>query len=1550
MSAALTVTIADRLARLKTLLHGLDPGAFENVVAALVSERLGLGIAVAKSGFQHGGDAGPAGRQGRRFRIETKRYAEETSLSDRELLGEIDHALTRDPALEAWFLAATKKAPEQLEQDLLGKSDQLGLPIVVIDWKPAGFPALAALCTAAPTVLDDLVGTEAGDLARALVADGADALGQLTRDIETWNLGFERLRAQTHANLNEVWTDRRTSVATLGQDVAGGAVATTIVRTTLNDAFDGWWSGPAINDAPALVLGNEGVGKTWATVQWIIGKADEQPLVVMVPSGASVGLTDISVAGVKHFIGDRLYEITRSRDQNHWRLRFDRLMLRPREEGPVLTLVFDGLNQEPSVRWTELLKTLQHPDFAGRIRTVAITRNLYFTERLRHLRGLVIPPYKVHVGPYDDTPGGEFDQRLRLDGLARDDLHPDLIPLARTPRLFSLVVRLRGQLTHGGRVTVHRLLWEYGRDTLGVRDRSLSEQEWRLWLAGVARNQRDGIRSYNLNAIGVMVERPDLDQNDVFRRLSDIVDGQFAADGAAGSLTLSPVIVAHALGAALLAHLQDVGAADGFDALANALTVWLDPISGIDERAEILRAAISILLESDLGGQPDLLGLLVRDWLQSQNLPETHRGEIIQLAPALCMPLLDAVEQTWGPAQNLALDALRRMPRDDQKSRDQVIARCEAWLRTVSRDVDPPGRRNEDADKARSARLIKRIGADADGDRMVLGEHLKFVERVEHNAQRAIPTLLDGYPLVPVAPVFLAAAFTVAIRGREEFWSGLKWLCLFNEIDAEATTHALHALADVVGARAAEGGVHPELAGRIAALLLWLTGDEDMEAVAADTDPGLDRAFNYANDYEADPGRSFFALEHRHLESVLQDKTLPLWKRMEKAGKFLIDPAVTLPDSFIDEVRAAAADYDMSSIDAYIGHSVDDNSWENLAPVLARGAPDVLAMLVRRKLDGLANREAEKRRIGLSRSTSEFLLSGGMTPETLRALATPAAEAEGPEGRGGGESEFARSRALLADVASRPAKEQVVFLLDRDAPLYTDLASVLVPVTPEMVDELVERFGDGPKAADLVRALSFVDAAPGTESWAWFEEKALDVDFEAAGVASRLLWLADSARFGRNLLGKDWSWASGRDDWCNHFGSLALAEAGIALPFDQLIVRIAPWLVPHAVVLRGSEASDAELAAELLDGILSLEGRSAPDLGSDVTISQEVRADDPEAFTLTLREEDHGSPAANLRASLDRSRRSEARERAVPVALERLREARAGGASLFMHDLRPEDLAPIVRYAPSAVARWLDGADQPSLDFRRRVHLAEGFYFALCEALLAVRPADGGRLWQALRTVAHTRFIGAGGVNLLTLMLYRVPTAPEALRWTQLDLAETNTDEGLLEVALASRVSGATGWLETFIKDEEKSAETWRRQRARVLRGYHGDVDSARTNTGWPDGPAASQRETREQNADEWLRREVWARHWWDRYWSAQTDEGAYAAWTLLARSADRRAHAWLRVPDGMAERHPRRVAHYQLNQDDLARAMKKAEKKLDGEFLGRPTFNGVHPWLKRPT
>jgi len=53
----------------------------EKLAAVLLSRLLNVPIAVAGSGFQHGGDAGSAGQQGRHLRLECKKYADTTNPS-----------------------------------------------------------------------------------------------------------------------------------------------------------------------------------------------------------------------------------------------------------------------------------------------------------------------------------------------------------------------------------------------------------------------------------------------------------------------------------------------------------------------------------------------------------------------------------------------------------------------------------------------------------------------------------------------------------------------------------------------------------------------------------------------------------------------------------------------------------------------------------------------------------------------------------------------------------------------------------------------------------------------------------------------------------------------------------------------------------------------------------------------------------------------------------------------------------------------------------------------------------------------------------------------------------------------------------------------------------------------------------------------------------------------------------------------------------------------------------------------------------------------------
>ena len=302
----------------KELQQGRKPSNLEHLAATLLSRLLDVPIVVARSGFQHGGDAGTAGQQGRRLRLECKKYSDTSNLNERELLGEIDQALERDQALEAWILVTTRIVPEQLRQSLVQKGESVGVPIVIIDWANHGIAPLAALCAFAPDVVEEQFSKEAGEATRALQPVSGQAIERLQRDLQSWCLGYDALLTLSHKCLDEIWNSPSESKVKLGQNAAGGAQKHKVKRSTVHEALNTWWNGPVHNDAPVAVVGLEGTGKTWATLDWLIDKRDEQSIVLVIPSSAVVA-GHVSEISVKQILADRFYEMSKGiRDREHW--------------------------------------------------------------------------------------------------------------------------------------------------------------------------------------------------------------------------------------------------------------------------------------------------------------------------------------------------------------------------------------------------------------------------------------------------------------------------------------------------------------------------------------------------------------------------------------------------------------------------------------------------------------------------------------------------------------------------------------------------------------------------------------------------------------------------------------------------------------------------------------------------------------------------------------------------------------------------------------------------------------------------------------------------------------------------------------------------------------------------------------------------------------------------------------------------------------------------------------------------------------------------------
>ena len=102
-------------------------------------------------------------------------------------LGEIDQALARDEALEAWVLVATCRVSEQIQQSLVQHGERLGVPIVIIDWADGELAPLAALCAFAPDLVEKRVFKE--KLAQRLSPFNPYQIRQSKGCDATYNLG-----------------------------------------------------------------------------------------------------------------------------------------------------------------------------------------------------------------------------------------------------------------------------------------------------------------------------------------------------------------------------------------------------------------------------------------------------------------------------------------------------------------------------------------------------------------------------------------------------------------------------------------------------------------------------------------------------------------------------------------------------------------------------------------------------------------------------------------------------------------------------------------------------------------------------------------------------------------------------------------------------------------------------------------------------------------------------------------------------------------------------------------------------------------------------------------------------------------------------------------------------------------------------------------------------------------------------------------------------------------------------------------------------------------
>ena len=1123
------------------------------------------------------------------------------------------------------------------------------------------------------------------------------------------------------------------------------------------------------------------------------------------------------------------------------------------------------------------------------------------------------------------------------------------------PCLFDLIVRLRSELGGVGDITVHRLLWAYGASAIQASSAgAFSERDWRRFLLELALDYRNRGGRSTRRRIEALTSSPTRTPDQVYGRVSGVIDGIFTTLDADGEPLFDPDFVSHALGLALVAQMKE---AETGEPPATVLDRFLDPIAGYDNRAEILRAAVSIaLLQGDIE-PPVWLGTLCTRWLHSQNLPESHLSDVEILAPELVTPMLDVIEASIGHSlttpRQIAIAALAAVDPTDPHVAASIAERGSRWQRRISLEMrgDESDRTEDSTHARRRKRLSERIGTADPGSVTIAGREFEIVERCGEELIVATAQLLQGRPLKGAVGFFLDGAIPSAVVRSTVPQETLSWLNLLNTVDPEVTAAGLRTASKAIRSLPARADHHPDLHARIASILLQRTGFPKDAEEARRTDPKIDQFYQYETHYIPDPSRSFFRLERRHAAQVLCDKTLPVVSRIERAKDALRDPSFQVPRDFVEELSSISEGFDFSQTATGRGRTSEDLHWERLSLALARCTPKRLADCERARLRQFAERTAEQRFGSALAAPQSMLLVGGAESEALQALRERGSSEPDPDDRA------IQTNLLIAEIQPATPIDQVTKILNSDLdPLVLDLGRACNPPTRNELDRLVESCrGDEHMLSRLATVLAEHNLDLSQRSFDAFSELLFsDHVHDASAGAWWLLGSNAPERLGNLLDRTNWSWSSSKLDSENIMGSKAIAASNRESDFSHFAKRIAPSELLNALSQDERSREEVELAVDLLSAALSLFRGDAPESGLDIFHDYDAASTGNYNFTIGDIVEDRDDEDDVL-AFMERASRpeqyAERRQAIIQSYVDAFRDARRSGAQLLHRHFDPEDFDLVLDLCPEALERWLEGMESPTGEFRRRVRLAEGFFVGLCEAVLKRGLSCGIPLWRALRACLVTRFIGSTGIDRLQYAPFVALDGSEAD--AVLDdlyaLDEARTDEELLDIVVAARASNRIGWLQRMVSLDENSPRPAHRRRAAHIQplltrpAIAGDAE-------WPSAkPTGGYREIHDHS---WImgQREAFAAHWLRKFAEADTPDAAHAAWLLFVACSDRRVRAWMpedydRYADDGQPFKSRKQRFVEQQRHHLKRAISDNEKQLNGNFTGKRTSDSLLPW-----
>ena len=576
--------------------------------------------------------------------LEGKRYGSETSLSLAGLKYKITDASTSRVPVDLWLLATTRQVDASDREALHNYGESVGIGVVVFDYpdNPAQLCDLMVICASATNACNNFLESSAQlDEALELIrrdAEFENKRSQILSRLTRADTGYESARLACGRWLVEAQSSIDDAKIRLhGHHNLQNCEYGVIPRVSLNTQLDDWHKS---SHRIAALLGDEGTGKSWASLDWhntLASSNEGAPLTVFLAA------REIDVSGVKPTLVKALATQTAIHSIEFWE---KRLALWERSGRVNILILLDGLNENfKFIEWADWLQPLFESNLGDMYRVIVSCWPNWWKESLFGLADLTSRPLVINVGRFNDS---ELDALLKAMDVRRNDFANAVLELMRVPRLSSLVAKHRKKLKKSGDVTAERVIYEDWKDRLNRRGTrtGLTDPEMKVFVARLGKKLKNDVnkvvtRRDVINSLSADSGKSGLELEPAITELTS--GAWLMAGNKPHTFRVAPERIPFVLGATLVSEVLGETKVTTIKAKS---AEFLDPLNAHSLGAAILRAAMTVaLIEPD--SSPVLRETILSKWIDEHNFNEDDFESFWRLAGLDPTLFLTLAETRW---------------------------------------------------------------------------------------------------------------------------------------------------------------------------------------------------------------------------------------------------------------------------------------------------------------------------------------------------------------------------------------------------------------------------------------------------------------------------------------------------------------------------------------------------------------------------------------------------------------------------------------------------------------------------------------------------------------------------------------------------------------------------------------------------------------------------------------------------------------------------------------------------------------------------------------